>query len=171
MAPARGQNGEPAAPMPRKRRQGERVPAHVLVRHPLNAGVCEYCGLAERDDCHFRPVAKRGEVVRDDKGRWVKGTPSPSLGRPTGDSETTKAVREMCQRIVTDPEYCEGLILRARAGLLPPGVEVTIFHYAVGKPPEKIDVTGKAPFSIVFLGHRRDPLADDEQRALGAGDV
>lgn len=151
-----------AIPQPRKRKRGEdRISAHALVPHPLNKAVCEFCGLKAGDKAHMRPERVQTAVTkRNALGMFEPGT-AGGPGRLPGPHEATEEVRALCRRIVTDPVYCDNLILRARAGVLPPGVEVTIFHYAIGKPPEKVEVQGGSGFQIVFMGPRRDPLAGD----------
>ena len=55
----------------------------------------------------------------------------------------------------------QNLLLRARAGVLAPAMELGLYYYAFGKPKEvlKIEDLDRLPFQIVLVGPRRDPLA------------
>ena len=50
--------------------------------------------------------------------------------------------REFAERLVNDPEYIASVEARAKAGKLPPGVEVMLWYYALGKPKEQLEVSG-----------------------------
>ena len=65
----------------------------------------------------------------------------PGPGRPKGSpNKVTTAVREIAQSIVNDETYRKNLISRMRSGSIMPGVETMLWHYAYGKPTEKLDV-------------------------------
>lgn len=42
--------------------------------------------------------------------------------------------------IVTDPVYRENLLRAARSRILPPQMEVLLWHYAFGKPPDRVEL-------------------------------
>lgn len=49
--------------------------------------------------------------------------------------------RGFARSIIDHPEYRANLLARATRGVLPPGVETMLWHYAFGKPPDKVDVS------------------------------
>lgn len=68
-------------------------------------------------------------------------------------------------------EYRAGAMKRVRAGKAP-HLEILLHHQAFGKPKETTEHQGleRAPFQVVLLGPRRDPLADPSaQPALSGG--
>ena len=83
-------------------------------------------------------------------------------GRPPGTpNKATKEVRAFCQRLVADPEYRAALERRWREGSLPPAVEAMVWSYAVGKPPQSLDVTRHGPsLASIIAGTATDE--DDE---------
>ena len=50
--------------------------------------------------------------------------------------------------ILRDPTYRQNLIVRARAGTLAPAVEIALWHYAYGKPAERLEVGGPGAFGV-----------------------
>lgn len=65
-------------------------------------------------------------------------------GRPKGrKNEATLAVEEACKGIVENPDYRRNLRERADTGALAPAVETMIWHYAYGKPKERVELTGE----------------------------
>src|SRR3954470_7502356 len=67
-------------------------------------------------------------------------------GRKTGGrrkgtpNKATVEVKAVCGAIVDDRIYLKNLVKRARAGRLPPAVETMIWHYAKGKPAERVEL-------------------------------
>lgn len=64
------------------------------------------------------------------------------------------AARELAQNILTSPKYIATLKARADEGRLAPAVEQMLWHYAGGKPPDKLEVTGAdaGPLQVLFGG-------------------
>lgn len=177
--------GKSGAPGPRKRKRHERVPTHLYVQHPENPGACQHCGLAGADRAHIPGGAQDGppERIVAESAKWeggagrdpetkrfLAGNPGGPGQKPGWQTDAMVEVRKFCQRVIGDLAYQAGIVLRARAGLLHPAVEVMLWHYAIGKPKETVEVQGDVPFAIVFQTPRHDPLADDPQAALPPGD-
>jgi hypothetical protein len=55
----------------------------------------------------------------------------------------------MARRIVQDPLYYQALWARAVEGELAPAVEVTLWHYAFGKPTDRVEVAGAGIAALV----------------------
>lgn len=81
-----------------------------------------------------------------------KGTPKTG-GRQKGTpNKVTVEVREMARRLVEDPEYQKNLKTRLLDGSAGPGVESMLWHYAYGKPKERVEVSGESgglPISVI----------------------
>lgn len=95
------------------------------------------------------------------------GSSNVGLGRPLGSPNRITAAgraeaKQFCLRIVRDPRYAASFAERAFSGTLPAAVEVTMLHYAWGKPVEHIEVG--LPQSSVDLSE-----LSDEQLAERAG--
>lgn len=71
-------------------------------------------------------------------GGRTKGTPN----------KKTTEVAQMCRLIVQDPEYLAALRVRALEGKLGP-MEPLLWHYAHGKPKDKIQVEQLPPILVV----------------------
>lgn len=65
--------------------------------------------------------------------------PARPAGSPLGRAQRNEA-KLFALQIVRDPEYRSGLLRAARARKLPPAIETMLWHYAYGKPVEKIDI-------------------------------
>ena len=64
-----------------------------------------------------------------------------SKGRPKGSkSKVTVEVRELAQKLVTDPTYLKNLRTRLITGDLPPAVENSLWFYAYGKHRERLEL-------------------------------
>lgn len=76
--------------------------------------------------------------------QFKHGEPRPANGgRKKGQlNSVTVEARELAQRLVHDADYQRGLVERAQAKKLHPAIEVMIWHYAFGKPTEKLEVSG-----------------------------
>ncbi|CAB4190352.1 hypothetical protein UFOVP1196_52 [uncultured Caudovirales phage] len=88
-------------------------------------------------------------------------------GRPGGRKrvpEGLRLAREKAKVILDDPAYHTSLLSRARSGTLPHAVEVLLWHYAYGKPVEKIELTDETEnidltqFSLEQLRERADSV-------------
>jgi hypothetical protein len=67
------------------------------------------------------------------KGSFVPG--DPRTGRKVGaTNKTSRDARELAQRLVTDPEYLDGLRQRLIDGRLG-ALEIELWKYAYGAPP------------------------------------
>lgn len=64
---------------------------------------------------------------------------------PRGTRGLSRAQRReaqlFCLSIVRDETYRAGLMLAAQARDLPPAIEALIWHYAYGKPPDKLELS------------------------------
>ena len=77
---------------------------------------------------------------RNGRGQFVS---APGPGRKKGvPNKATVEVRVACLAIVDDPQYRQTLLARARAGTLPPAVECMLWHYAKGKPKDRVEHSG-----------------------------
>lgn len=85
------------------------------------------------------------------------GKPGP--GRPKGRlNKQTEQAREFARGILASPQYRASLKARADEGRLAPAVETLLWHYAHGKPPDKVEVTGAdaGPLQVIFGGRYKD---------------
>lgn len=77
----------------------------------------------------------------------------------------SKEAREAARLILESPEYQASLKARAAAGTLPAALEVMLWHYRYGKPPDKIEVEVKdedlTRYSASELKARAEELAMD----------
>lgn len=64
---------------------------------------------------------------------------SEAAQRRLQESQRNEA-RTLALSIVRDPEYQQNLLLHARARLLHPQMETTLWAYAYGKPPDRIEI-------------------------------
>lgn len=72
-----------------------------------------------------------------------KGTPKTG-GRQKGTpNKATVEVRDLCQRLLADPEYQRTFKQRLLSGDLAPGMEQTVWHYAYGKPKDTVELQGE----------------------------
>ena len=86
------------------------------------------------------PNKSRATHGRNRQGQFVS---SPGPGRKKGvPNKATAEVRAACAAIVDDPTYRRQLIARAQAGTLAPAVECMLWHYAKGKPKDRVEHSG-----------------------------
>jgi hypothetical protein len=84
-------------------------------------------------------AAKSPQKRKPTRGAFTKG--DPRCGRPKGrKNNVTGEVRALAQALVRDPKYMEAFRQRWREGSLPPAVEAMVWHYAWGKPHERVQV-------------------------------
>ena len=73
--------------------------------------------------------------------RGSAGGPKPGAGRPKGSPNAkTIMIREYASGIVNDPRVRATLLAQAADGTLAPALYQLFFHYAFGKPEDKLDV-------------------------------
>jgi hypothetical protein len=71
--------------------------------------------------------------------------------------------REFAERLCNDAEYLANLEARAKAGRLPPGVEILLWHYAHGRPKEVLELSGSIGTRDVATMSTEELLAELEQ--------
>lgn len=82
-----------------------------------------------------------------------------SPGRPKGvPNKITQEVKDIAKRLVEDVEYQEALGDRLKQGSAG-AIEVTLWHYAYGKPKETHELTGKDGGPIEMQHDYRTELA------------
>jgi len=91
------------------------------------------------------------------KGSFVKG--DPRCGRPPGrPNKATREIRAFARETLEAPAYVESLNRRLLRGSAP-HMETLLHHYAYGKPPDKVEMTGEdgqpMGLRIVFGGRYR----------------
>ncbi len=86
--------------------------------------------------------------------------PDPAFAEePTDEELLSMSVRDFARGILRSRDYRRSILYRVRMGELPPAVETLLYHYAEGKPVDRLEVEDKTPV-------RDLPIADLEQRAL-----
>ncbi len=71
-------------------------------------------------------------------------------GRVKGQvNKTTRDVRELAQSFLANPKYRANLRARLEDGTVPPAVEAMLWHYAYGKPAERLEHSGPDAGAIV----------------------
>jgi len=93
---------------------------------------------------------------RQKTGGRVKGTPN----------KATVAGREFAEKLVTDPDYLASVEARAKAGKLPAGVEIMLWHYAHGRPKELLELSGSIGTRDVATMSTDELLAELEAHQL-----
>ena len=58
-------------------------------------------------------------------------------------------IKDFCKHVLRSKDYREMLLLRVQLGTLPPAIETLLYHYAEGKPVERVEFKDKT-----------DPLED-----------
>lgn len=79
----------------------------------------------------------------------------PGPGRPPGRlNNATLEARKFAHGLVSSAAYRKEIKARLMAGSLAPALEAMLFHYAYGKPPDKLEVTGAdaGPLQVLFGG-------------------
>ena len=98
-------------------------------------------------------------------GLWRGG----SKGWPSGaQNHVTREAHAFCQRLVSDPEYRSNFEARWRSGTLPPALEMMVWAYAIGKPPQSLEVTSHGA-SLAELIVGRIPSDEDPERDKPSG--
>ncbi len=111
--------------------------------------------------------------------KWKRGQSANPAGRQKGiPNKITIEVRACAAELVDDPIYRRNLAKRLRSGKLAPLIEQMLWHYARGKPVERIEVvTSDTPRSPAEIDARLaeiaallhiTPLPDIDVKALPA---
>jgi hypothetical protein len=83
---------------------------------------------------------------------------TPGSGRKKGTPNKATAMgREFAQQILESPAYRAQLKKKADQGRLNPLIEQMLWHYAHGKPAEKVDVTVRGHASLVLASMKGEP--------------
>ena len=56
-------------------------------------------------------------------------TPNPNI-----------SIRDFCRGVLRSQEYRDSIVQRIRLGTLPSAVEIVMYHYAEGKPVDRVEV-------------------------------
>lgn len=70
-------------------------------------------------------------------------------GRKTGGrkagvpNRATQEVEARCRALIEASDYAQSFAQRFQSGQLPPALEAMTWHYAYGKPTERMEVSGK----------------------------
>jgi len=87
------------------------------------------------------------------------------MSRGTGQRIGSKEARDAARLILDSEEYRATLKSRAAAGTLPAAVEIMLWHYRYGKPPDKIEITSNhedlANLTSEELAERAKEIAGD----------
>lgn len=91
------------------------------------------------------PTMRRGAKSRAN----LKRTAGPGRPKLTPEQKAEeKEVRRISKKLLNDPKYQESLKKRLLEGRLQPGVEVMLWYFAFGKPPETIETKQVTPIRI-----------------------
>ena len=85
--------------------------------------------------------------------------------RSVFEEEASREVRAFCQRLLADPDYRANLERRWRKGSLPPALEQMVWAYAIGRPPQSLDVTSRGPSLASLIAGTADDDDDDDTDA------
>jgi hypothetical protein len=85
---------------------------------------------------------------------WGKGRPRGAV------NGATKRAREFAELILCSQEYRDSLVRRIRTDSLAPNIEALLYHYAYGKPKERVELSEAPP--------QLDAFSDDELQLRAA---
>jgi hypothetical protein len=87
---------------------------------------------------------------------WPKGTRPPNSGRKKGvPNRITVEAKQLVAQLVNDVAYQHKLRDDFRRRKVPPAVEVLIWNYHLGKPPQTIEMNGTLEMSARIEEERR----------------
>lgn len=72
--------------------------------------------------------------------------------QPGSRNKRTADVEAFARDILEDETYRERLRLRARTGKIAPAIEALLYHYAYGKPVERVE--GTIDHTVKVIAHR-----------------
>jgi hypothetical protein len=95
------------------------------------------------------------------------GTDQADLSAPTELPQLT--VKEFCQGVLESREYRQSVITRIALGTLPAALELRMYDYAYGKPPDKVEHSGPdgQPIETVTEVRRVIVRASEAKTLLG----
>lgn len=96
----------------------------------MTSGHGEWCSAGPKNNPLLVPRARRYTLVRG----------AQTLKRATQAQAAARA-RRFAHRLISSKVYRDNLRKRVWQGSVHPSVEQMLWHYAAGKPPEKIDVS------------------------------
>lgn len=109
-------------------------------------------------------------------GIVISGEPHPD--EPSDEELLGMSVRDFARGILRSRDYRRSILQRVHMGTLPPAVEVLLYHYAEGKPVDKLEVrdtTSVAEMSVEELEQRALTIAsmvrDARMRSGGNGTI
>lgn len=68
-------------------------------------------------------------------------------------NKNTRDAEAVCRKLIEDKGYRKAFKVRLHAGTLPGSLEAMLFHYAYGKPKERVEVSGESggPVVVKFI--------------------
>ena len=103
-------------------------------------------GLAMESLAHFLGVPEYG---------------APADAEPARPFDQSITIRDFCRGVLRSRDYRLSILQRIRLGSLPPAVEIAMYHYAEGKPVERVEVEDKTPHALQDMS-----IEQLEERAL-----
>jgi hypothetical protein len=82
--------------------------------------------------------------------RWPKGVSGNPQGRRPGvPNKATRDVRLVAQKLVGESGYLDKVRARLHAGRLAPAVELALWHFAYGRPVDKVEITNTTALPVL----------------------